>query len=119
MVANPEGSNSEASIEQDLERVKADERRLVVDLERLEHDVEDGEYEVRVEVNGTRVILPKHKVTGYEIKEIAIEQGATLEIDFQLWRLKDDHTRTQIGDAEIIETHDGERFAANAPDDNA
>ena len=112
-------SGGEGLIKEDLMRVEEDERRLAEDVGRLEHDLNETEREISVEVNGTRVVFSNHRVTGLEIKRAAIEQGATLEIDFQLWRLEGQHKRVQIADNEEAELHEGERFAATTPDDNS
>jgi len=119
MEANPEVNGSEAEIKRDLERVEADEHRLAEDVERLEHDLAEHAHGVTVEVNRTKIILATHRITGLELKQAAIDQGATLEIDFQLWRITGEHSRVQVPNDEELELHDGECFAANAPDDNA
>lgn len=74
---------------------------------------------VTVTVNRSAVSLTERKVTGLQLKEAAIAQGAELQLDFQLWRIDGTGRRHQVGDDETIEVHDGERFAANAPDDNS
>jgi hypothetical protein len=81
---------------------------------------ESGAHEtVKVFVNRTEVHLEVRKVTGLQLKEAAIRQGAELQLDFQLWWFDADGKRHQIGDDKEVELHDGERFAANAPDDNS
>src|SRR5664280_1184457 len=109
--------SSERAIEEDIDRVDKDERRLAEDVERLERDVKWRERDVTVEVNSTVVVLSEHVVTGLQLKQAAIDQGATLEIDFQLWRLTGEHTRDQVANDEEVHLHDGERFAATARDD--
>ncbi|HUX05628.1 MAG TPA: hypothetical protein VMV53_12080 [Acidimicrobiales bacterium] len=81
--------------------------------------VSGGHETVEVVVNRTQVHLETRKVSGVEFKEAAIAQGAELQLDFQLWRIDADGKRHQIADDQEIELHDGERFAANAPDDNS
>jgi hypothetical protein len=111
--------SSERTVEEDVDHVDKDERRLAEDVERLERDVEGRKQEVTVEVNSTAVVLSEHLVTGLQLKQAAIDQGATLEIDFQLWRLTGEHKRDQVANDEKVHLHDGERFAATASDDNA
>jgi hypothetical protein len=78
-----------------------------------------GHREVEVSVNRSRVRLEHRRVTGLQLKEAAIAQGVEIQPDFQLWRIDGDGKRHQIGDEQEIDLHDGERFAANAPDDNS
>ncbi len=72
-----------------------------------------------VTVNRFAVWLTERRLTGLQLKEAAIAQKAELQLDFQLWRIDGTGRRHQIGDEQSIEVHEGERFAANAPDDNS
>jgi hypothetical protein len=44
----------------------------------------DPHREVTVKVNNKLVVLPRHRVTGLEIKEAAIAQGVEIKLDFIL-----------------------------------
>jgi hypothetical protein len=106
-------------IDDDLERIERGERRLAEDVERLKHDEEGRKGEVDFFVNNSPVHLADRNSTGLGIKEAAIAQGVAIQLDFQLWRLESAHKRVQVANDEPITVHDHERFAANAPDDNA
>lgn len=66
-----------------------------------------------------RVRLPKHRVTGAEIKQSAIEQGAPIQFDFLLYVERAHGQEDQIGDHEKIVTFDGMKFTAITGDDNS
>jgi pyrrolidone-carboxylate peptidase len=66
-----------------------------------------------------KVRLPKHIITGAEIKQAAIEQGVPIQPDFLLTLERAGGREKQIGDTEKILTVDGMRFTAIAGDDNS
>jgi pyrrolidone-carboxylate peptidase len=66
-----------------------------------------------------QVRLPKHLVTGAEIKQVAIEQGVPIQPDFLLTLEQAGGREKQIGDDERIRTRDGMKFTAIAGDDNS
>lgn len=73
---------------------------------------------VEITVNKKPVRIEGHRATGLEIKEVAIAQGVQIELDFQLASVHGDHRRI-IGDAEVVELHEHEKFVATATDDNS
>jgi hypothetical protein len=66
-----------------------------------------------------KVRLPKHIITGMEIKQAAIAQGVPIQPDFVLTLERADGREKQIGDDERIVTLDGMRFTAIGGDDNS
>ena len=70
-------------------------------------------------VNNKPVRLPKHRITGAEIKAAAIAVGVQIDAGFQLWWERGGGREKQVGDSVIITTVDGHRFTAIAPDDNS
>jgi len=66
-----------------------------------------------------KVRLPKHIITGAEIKHAAIEQGVPIEPDFVLTLERANGREKQIGDDERIVTVDGMKFTAIGGDDNS
>jgi hypothetical protein len=75
---------------------------------------------VTVTVNEQPVTLPKHRVTGLEVKEAAIEQGVEIKLDFILVKeAHDGHEAEVIGDDDIVEVNKHSKFTANDGDDNS
>ncbi len=105
-------------VAQDVAAIERDEAWLQDDVERLEHDLEDRR-PVDVEVNNKAVRLPRHRVSGLQIKEAAIAQGVQIDLGFQLWEELSEGRERQIGDTDEVTAHDGSRFTAIAPDDNS
>lgn len=105
-------------IAQDVAAVEEDEARLQHDIERLEHDLEDHR-PVEVEVNNQPVRLPRHRVTGLEVKEASIDQQVQIDLGFQLFEELGDGRERQIGDDDEVTVREGTRFTAIAPDDNS
>lgn len=66
-----------------------------------------------------RVRLPKHRITGAEIKRTAIEQGVPIQPDFLLMLERANGHDKQVGDNEKILTVDGMKFTAITGDDNS
>ena len=78
-----------------------------------------GHFEAHVTVNGKPVILRDHHMTGLQIKEAAIAQHVSIEVNFILQEeLPNGHHRI-IGDTDSIEVHDHDRFTAIPNDDNS
>lgn len=73
---------------------------------------------IAVTVNTDRVVLPARRITGAEIKAEAVEQGADLQLGFQL-SVKRGHHYDIVGDDEVIPVHEGDEFIAVAADDNS
>ncbi|MGA8013819.1 MAG: multiubiquitin domain-containing protein [Candidatus Acidiferrales bacterium] len=72
-----------------------------------------------VTVNGHKVFFHVHKASGAEIKSTAIAQHVQIQLDFNLFEKRSGHPLKPIGDADIVELHEGEEFRAVAPDDNS
>jgi hypothetical protein len=80
--------------------------------------VQPVKHPVTVTVNNHPVTLAKHKMTGLEIKQEAMAQGAELELNFQLSVKRGNHYDVITDDMEIT-VHEGQEFLAIAPDDNS
>lgn len=74
---------------------------------------------VTVLVNRREVLFQIHQVTGLEIKQTAIEQGVSIQLDFVLFKVKGNGSLKQIGDDEIVALTKQSEFRAIAPDDNS
>ena len=74
---------------------------------------------IKITVNNKSVAVPDKKITGYEIKQAAIAQGVSIELDFQL-ALVLAKGRQIIGDSdELVITQKKDNFIATAADDNS
>ena len=74
---------------------------------------------IHVTVNGRPVELHEKRLTGLQIKEAAIAQRVAIEPSFILQEeLPNGHNRI-IGDTDVIEVRDHERFTAIPNDDNS
>jgi hypothetical protein len=74
---------------------------------------------ITVTVNERSVTFSEHKVTGLELKRVAIKQGVAIQEDFVLFEVKGDAPLKQIGDCDTVTLHKGQVFRATAPDDNS
>lgn len=74
---------------------------------------------ITVTINERPVTFTKHKATGLEIKQTAIQQGITIQEDFVLFEIRGNSPLKQIGDCETIVLHENQKFCATAPDDNS
>ena len=85
-----------------------------------EHHAHDTHGEVTVTVNEKPSKLPKHRITGLEIKQAAIAQGLEIQLDFILVEeAHDEHEAKVIGDNDTIEVSTHSRFTCNDGDDNS
>jgi hypothetical protein len=73
---------------------------------------------LNVTVNNHPVVLTERRMTGLEIKQAAIAQGAAIEVGFQLSVKKGNHYEV-VGDDDPITIHKDQEFLAVAPDDNS
>jgi hypothetical protein len=73
---------------------------------------------ITISVNGSPVRLAEKKVTGLEIKQAAIAQGVSIEINFTLFRVSGSQQH-QVKDHEEITVHEGEQFRCIRADDNS
>ena len=80
---------------------------------------EVGERPVPVEVNTKPVKVDGPTATGLQIKQAAIEQGVSIQIDFHLSVMGSDGKEDPVGDDESVELHSGLKFFAIAGDDNS
>lgn len=74
--------------------------------------------QIPVIVNNHQVTLPARRMTGLAIKQAAIEQGADLQIGFQL-SVKRGNRYKVVGDDDAITVRKGLEFVAVAADDNS
>jgi len=75
---------------------------------------------VTVKVNNRPVALARHRVTGLEIKEAAIEQGVEIELDFILTlEAHGGQPARTIADDEMITVTEHSEFSANDGDDDS
>jgi hypothetical protein len=74
---------------------------------------------VDIKVNHKQVVVPRHKVTGLEIKQAAIAQGVKIELSFQLSEELAHHQTRIVGNDEAVHVHDGSKFLAVHGDDNS
>lgn len=72
-----------------------------------------------ITVNGTRVTLTEHNLTGAEIKAAAIEAGAPIQPDFVLSRVLPNGKQRIVPDDKQIHVEDGDEFWAVPGDDNS
>lgn len=74
---------------------------------------------IEIEVNGNEVKMPNKETTGLEIKETAIAQGVTIQINFVLQEELANGSSKVIGDSDRIRLNKNSSFTAIAPDDNS
>lgn len=80
-----------------------------------EHD----EPTVIVMFNRNPLGLPHHPLTGAVIKDLAIREGSPIQPSYVLFVVRDRRHRQIVGDADLIDVHEGMVFAAVADDDNS
>mgnify|MGYP001616157843 CR=1 FL=1 len=73
---------------------------------------------ITVKVNENPVAFTEHKVTGLQIKETAINQGVSIQLDFNLFEVKNSRLNP-IADGNEVNLHKGQEFRAVTPDDNS
>ncbi len=69
-------------------------------------------------VNNNPVAFTDNKVTGMQIKEAAINQGVSIELDFNLFEIKEGKLKP-VADGATITIHKDQKFRAVTPDDNS
>ena len=72
-----------------------------------------------VSVNRKPVYVGEPLVTGLQIKEVAIEQGVSIALEFQLARVDDDGTHVIIGNSDKVDVTEFKTFWATRADDNS
>lgn len=73
---------------------------------------------ITISVNLNPVAFTEHTVTGLQIKEAAINQGVNIQLDFNLFEVKEGKLKP-IPDSKSLEIHKDEIFKAVTPDDNS
>ena len=79
----------------------------------------DRERPVPIEVNNKPVKVDGPTATGLQIKQAAIEQSVSIELDFVLAMEGPDGKHVIVGDSDEVKLQYGEKFYATTPDDNA
>lgn len=74
---------------------------------------------VDVLVNFKAVTLWTERVTGFEIKEAAIKQGVSIQLDFVLFEDHGEGRRELVRDDQVVQVRRGARFEAIPGDDNS
>jgi hypothetical protein len=113
----------ERRVREDARRLREDERELRQDERALREDEEALRGEdagpFSVIFNKTNVVvLPRRIMTGLQIKAAAIEQGVKIKEDFVLSVVRKGKWDI-VGDRDEVRIHEGQKFAAVAPDDNS
>lgn len=83
------------------------------------HPVPDTGPDVIIHVNEKPVVIHGPRVTGLEIKQVAIAAGVNLQVDFVLSEERPDGTAKIVGDRDTVTVNKNSRFVAVAPDDNS
>ncbi len=75
---------------------------------------------ITVKVNNHPVTFKKHRVTGLEFKQTAIDQKVQIDLDFVLYRVNPDGgLGASIDNADVVKLKDCDEFRCVAPDDNS
>lgn len=74
---------------------------------------------VFITLNRKEVKVDGPFISGLAIKQAAIEQGVSIELDFQLAMVTPDGKHDIIGDGDIVAVTDKSVFFATAGDDNS
>jgi hypothetical protein len=77
-----------------------------------------GKPNVTIEVNKKSVEVTGPRLSGLAIKQAAISQGVSIELDFQLAEIKP-NGRDIVGDEDVISVNKNSKFVATAADDNS
>ena len=72
-----------------------------------------------ISVNRKPVFVEDPLVTGLQIKEVAIAQGVSIAVDFQLASVDDDGKHRIVGDSDKVDVREFKTFFATARDDNS
>lgn len=74
---------------------------------------------IDVLVNFKAVTLPSDRETGLQIKEAAIKQGVSIQLDFVLFEDHGEGRRELVRDDQVVHVRRGARFEAIPGDDNS
>jgi hypothetical protein len=80
---------------------------------------ENKPHQVEILVNERKVKIAGPRATGLQIKQAAIAQGVSIQLDFVLSEELGDRKSRVVGDNEEVAVNDHSRFIAVAPDDNS
>ena len=72
-----------------------------------------------ISVNNKPVHVEEPIVTGLEIKQAAVDQGVSIDINFRLVQVEADGKRPPINNSDKVDLREFKTFIATAPDDNA
>jgi hypothetical protein len=87
-------------------------------MEAIEHE-DKKQHLVEITVNGKTVRIRGPKTTGLAIKQTAIAQGVSIQLDFVLSEEIGERRTKVIGDKDDVTVHPHSKFIAVAPDDNS
>ena len=73
----------------------------------------------QIVVNEHPVVVHDNRMTGRQIKQAAIDQGVSIQIDFVLSEERPNNRPQIIGDDELVTVNKNSRFHAVSPDDNS
>ena len=76
-------------------------------------------HEVEILVNERKVKIAGPRATGLQIKQAAISQGVSIQLDFVLSEELGERKSRVVGDKDEVAVTDHSRFVAVAPDDNS
>ncbi|WP_419921960.1 multiubiquitin domain-containing protein [Candidatus Poriferisodalis sp.] len=79
----------------------------------------DRKRPVPIEVNNKPVKVDGPTATGLQIKQAAIDQGVSIQLDFHLSVIGGDGKEVRVNDDESVELHRDLKFFAVAGDDNS
>jgi Multiubiquitin len=74
---------------------------------------------VEISVNGKPVQIEGPKAMGRAIKEAAVAQGLTIQVNFVLSQVIGRDKRKVVGDTDSVAVNKNSEFIAVAPDDNS
>ena len=86
-------------------------------MEAVQH--ETNQHLVEITVNGKVVRIDGPKATGLAIKQAAVAQSVSIQLDFILSEELGERRTKVVGDKDEVTVHPGSKFIAVAPDDNS
>lgn len=81
--------------------------------------IKEHEKEVEISVNGRPVKMTGKTATGAEIKQAAVNQGVSIQLNFVLQEELPNGSSKVIGDTDEVHLRPHLKFTAIAPDDNS
>ncbi len=86
-------------------------------MQAVQHEAK--QHHVEISVNGKAVRILGPRTTGLAIKQAAIAQGVSIQLDFVLSEEIGERRTKVIGDSDEVTVHPHSKFIAVAPDDNS